>query len=418
MAYILFVLYAVIIGYLIPKISFIKKSGLRPITIRILYAIKVFAGVGWGYINIHYLNGVSDPVALNNLAMMEHQFLTSDPRGFIVDLFSSPYHHYSNFFGSANSYWNDLDVNILAKTIALFNFITTGNFYVNTLIGVLFSFFGNIALFRVYTSNYATISFAVVFGSFLIPTMLVFTASNSKDNVCFTLLALCTFAFYQCLKYGFTSKKIIFVFLMFLGLLLFRNHLALLMIPSFMIWYMVDKKNTSAFKIIAVVYGCMALLLLLLSIFKPSLNPAQIIAQKQQAFLAIPEAKSQLPMDTLHGSFLEIIQFAPTAINHGFLRPYIWEVKNVFNIFLCIEILATLFLMAFVLYIKRALLQHTSALVLFGITIAVTMIILTGYITPNFNAIARYKSTLLPFLLIPFLFHFPCWPKLFLRIKF
>lgn len=418
MAYILFALYTVIIGYFLPKIAFIKKSGLHPITIRVLYAIKVLVCVGWGYINIHHLDGISDPVALNDLAKMEHQFLTTDPKGFVVDLFSSPYHHYGNFFGSVNSYWNDLDVNILAKTIALFNFITLGNFYVNALLGVLFSFFGNIALFRMYTSNYATISFPLLFGSFLIPTMLVFTASNSKDNVCFTLLALCSFGFYQCLKYGFTVKKIILIFLMFAGLLLLRNHLALLLVPAFVVWYMIDKKNTPAFKTTVVVYGLMALLLLLLSILKPTLNPAQVIANKQQAFLALPEAKSQLPMDTLQGSFSEIIQFAPKAINHGFFRPYIWEVKNVFNTLLLIEILATLFLIAVVVYARRGHPQRPSALVLFGITVAVTMVILTGYTTPNYNTIARYKSILLPFLLIPFLFHFQHWPKWILRIKF
>jgi hypothetical protein len=159
-------------------------------------------------------------------------------------------------------------------------------------------------------------------------------------------------------------------------------------------------------------------LLAIISIFKPAASPANIIAKKQQAFLAIPEANSQLPIDTLNGSLTQIIYQAPQAINHGFFRPYIWESKNSFHVLLSAEVLAILFLIAVVVSQKRKSWHTVSPLVVYGASIAVSMIILTGYITPNFNTIARYKCIMLPFLLIPFLVHFSYWPKALLRIRF
>ena len=418
MVYFLFVLYALLIGYFLPKIPFIQKSGLRPNTIRVLFAIKVLVCIAWGYINIHHLRGISDPVALNELASMEHEFLKSDPEGFLKDLFISPYGHYGNFFGSINSYWNDLDINIMAKTIALFNFITLGNYYINALLGIVFSFFGCIALVRLYTSIYTNSQFPIIVGAFLIPSLLLFTGSNCKDNVCYTLLALFSLEFYRGLKERFTFRKMALLGLIFVGLLLIRNHLALLMIPALFIWYVGHHRKISPLKMSLVTYGTLAILLAIISILNPAASPANIIAKKQRAFLAIPEANSQLPIDTLNGSLTQIIYQAPQAINHGFFRPYIWESKNSFHVLLSAEVLAILFLIAVVVSQKRKSWHTVSPLVVYGASIAVSMIILTGYITPNFNTIARYKCIMLPFLLIPFLVHFSYWPKALLRIRF
>lgn len=418
MVYFLFVLYALVIGYFLPKIPFIQKSGLSPTTIRALYAIKLIAAIGWGYLNIQQFGNNSDPVALNNLAAKEHAFLLSDPIGFVEDLFTSPYGHYGNFFGSINSYWNDLDINIMAKTIALFNFITLGNYFVNVLLGVFLGFFGCIALLRLYKYIYTNHTFPILLGAFLIPSLLLYTASNSKDNVCFSLIALFSLGFYHGLKYGFGFKKIVLLVLIFVGLLLIRNHLALLMLPALLVWYIGVHRKISPLKISLITNSTLAILLTAFSILKPTINPAIIIANKQQAFLAIPAANSQLPVDTLNGTLTQLLTQAPQAINHGFFRPYVWESKNIFHLFLSAEVLAILILITIVLYQKRKSWHAVSPITMYGISIAVSMIILTGFITPNFSTIARYKCIVLPFLLIPFLVHFSYWPKSLLRIKF
>ena len=391
---------------------------MRPSSIRALFIIKLGVAVAWGYINIHHLGGASDPVALNLLAAKEHAFLRSNPAGFVKDLLVSPYGHYGNFFGSINSYWNDLDINIISKIIALFNFASTGNYYINALLGIFFSFFGHIALYRMYASAYPHLTLPIILGAFLIPTMLTFTSSNSKDNCCFTLMALTSFGFYQGLQYGFNYKKAIGLLLMFTGLLLIRNHIALLMVPALLAWFISNKYNMPAIKTFGWVYGLLALGVVITSVLSPSLNPARIIANKQAAFLAIPEAHSQLPMDTLNGSLAQLVQQTPQAINHGFLRPYLWEIHNIFNAALAAEVLVTLLLIAVVILGLKKNRFQPSPIVWYGIILSLTIILLTGFIAPNFNTIARYKSITLPFLLMPFLAHFKFWPKRLLQIKF
>jgi hypothetical protein len=71
--------------------------------------------------------GINDYWDNNIMARTEHALLLKDPLHFITSLGTSSYGQYGNYFGSANSYWNDLEVNLLIKIIAIIDILTLGN---------------------------------------------------------------------------------------------------------------------------------------------------------------------------------------------------------------------------------------------------------------------------------------------------
>ncbi len=60
------------------------------------------------------------------------------PQYYLTNLFRDPYPDgVGNFFGSSDSYWNDLKGNIFVKLLSIFDILSFGHYYVNI---IFFSF--------------------------------------------------------------------------------------------------------------------------------------------------------------------------------------------------------------------------------------------------------------------------------------
>jgi hypothetical protein len=402
--YFLFIIYLTSILYFIPRIAFIKNAGLKSSRIRTLFLLKVLVGVTWGFLNSTLADGTSDILAYNFWGWEEYQVLVNDPKAFLTNLFYANYPGYNNFFGSAGSFWNDLEANIIAKFLAPLNIISRGNYYINSLFFNFFCFFGHIAIYKIFAHIYKDKKIAVLIGCFLLPSTLLFTSGIGKDNVIFTLFCLFSYCIYFSLQNKFTVKRTLLALLCFTGILLIRNYVALLLIPPLLAMAMAHKLTLSPVKIFAGVYLLVLLVLASLSL-STSINPAEVIAQKQKDFLAIPAARTQLPMDTLLPNTGSLIKNLPQAINHGLLRPYIWESKNVFDFLLALELLFYILLFVFLIATLKKTSQRPPPFVLFAFAVSLSVWLLNGYIVPNFNSLVRYRSIFLPFLLTPVLCH-------------
>ena len=140
MPYIVFTIYLVILCWLLTKIRFVKNSGLSNKYIIILFLVKVFAGLAIGWISLHIYNTGNDYWDVNREGWKEYQLLWSDPHEYFTNLFKSGYSQgYGGVFDSFQSFWNDLRNNIIVKMLSVFNLLTKGNYYINSL---LFNFFG------------------------------------------------------------------------------------------------------------------------------------------------------------------------------------------------------------------------------------------------------------------------------------
>lgn len=410
MNYIVFFIVLTAACCLIYRVPFIKKSGLAPRLIIVLFLFKVIIGVVQGYINHTYFPW-SDTWGINDYSWMEYNMLLTEPSKFFREIYTSNYNGqgYNNVFGSYGSFWNDLELNLLTKGLAPFNFISRGNYYTNSLFFNFFGFFGHIALFRIFDHIYPRKIFPVLAGCFLLPGFLFFSSSIGKDNLLFTLLAMFCFALYFFTLDGFTLKRGAWLLFFFIGIGIMRNHIAVLLIPPAIAFYTVVKTKKNPW----LVYGCMSIVLLVLlfavpAVF-PSVNPAAIISQKQQDFLALGEASTQISIAPVEPNTLSLLKNFPGALLNGVFQPYIGNAGNFFMLVQALEILifSILALWAVIIGFKNGSYTKIHPFVLFGCFFCVAVFVVNGYIVPNSNTLFRYRSIYIPLVIIPVLCNIP-----------
>ncbi|RYY70001.1 MAG: hypothetical protein EOO13_07955 [Chitinophagaceae bacterium] len=404
MNYILFFIVLIIACFLICRVPFIKKSGLGSRLIVALFLFKIAVGAAQAYINARFFP-TSDTWGLNSISLTEYQLLLSDPSTFFSELVLSNYNGtgYDSLFGSYGSFWNDLEINLLAKSLAPVNVISHGNYYINSIFCNFFGFFGHIALYRVFSHIYKERRTAILLGCFGLPTFLFVSSAIGKDNVAFTMLAMFCFALYFFTLSGFSLKKILWLLFFFLGLLLMRNHIALLLMPPAVAFYYSLRSKKNPWKVFGIMVIILLALLVVLPMLIPAIDPGAVISQKQQDFIALGKASSQIELTPLEPTTAGLFKNFPEAVNHGFLRPYLWEAKNGFMLIQALELIGMLVvcMISIFIAIKNGSILKTHPFLLFCIMFCCLVFIMNGYIVPNSNTLVRYRSIYLPLLVIP-----------------
>ncbi|MEP6677117.1 MAG: hypothetical protein ABJA78_18290, partial [Ferruginibacter sp.] len=253
MNYIFFILYTALGCWLIARIKFVQRSGLKPATIRGLFIVKILAGAALGWMSIHFYGNKpsdNDYWMINEESWKEYQLLLHHPKEYFSNIFHSPYSNgYSGFFNSLQSYWNDLKNNIIIKIVSVFNIFSQGNYYINSIFMNFIAFFGHVAFFRIFSNIYKERKLSIIVGCFLLPSCLYFSSGLHKDAVVFSAIGLFCFALYSGIIQKFTIKKIIVLVLCSIVLLLIRSYVIVLVIPATAAYILSVKKNWPAFPV-------------------------------------------------------------------------------------------------------------------------------------------------------------------------
>lgn len=403
MHYFLFLLYFIGACFVVPRIPFVKKSGLPWGTIITLFTIKVAAGMIAGWLSYHY-GQPNDYWGLHREGLIEYNILLTHPIEFFKDIFHSQYNNdYGGFFSSAQSYWNDLRTIIVIKLIALCNILSRGNFYTNTLIFNVFGIIGPVAFYRTFINIFPTKKTAIIIGSFLLPSTLLFSSAMHKDLIVFTCLGLFLYSFYFISTTALTFKKGIVISISLVALLLMRNFLFIALIPAVAGFILSYRLKVAPIKIFITIYLLIFSFLVVSPIISTSFQPLRMISQRQEDFLKLEKVASQLPMNNLEPSLKSFLSNSPQAINHGFLRPYLWDKGGKFTPFWSIE-LTIFFFIAILSTIQGNLkIIFKNRFLLFLLCFTISMFILIGYIVPNSSTIIRYKCIYMPLIIIPLL---------------
>ena len=398
-----FLIVLVVLSWAVIKIPFVKKSGLGSKIIVTLFITRIAAGLTLGWL-AHYFSPLNDYTTLNNEGISEFHNLIHNPRLFFTDIFYSPYQNtYGGYFDAVGSYWNDLRNNIITKILAFLNIISQGNFNTNVLLLNFIPFLGSIAIYRIFINIFPSRKWIVLFGCFLIPTTILFSSGIHKDLFVYSSLCFYSYGLFFSITEKFTWKRFALILVSFLMILLMRNFLAMALIPA-TIGFVLSKKFK--FKPI-VVYGTIyisALVFIMIGDFiSMPFQPLRIITDRQEEFLKLPKANSQIELTVLTPDLKSFAKNFPEALDHGFLQPHFWKTNHWTGIFASMEwSILFLFPLVWVLVFRRKVQIH-SHFIWFGFAVAFTMFIMIGYIIPNLNSIVRYKSIYLPFIITPIL---------------
>lgn len=399
MTYVLFILYALAGWWLLSKCRWITQSGLNRKEWSILYLLKISAGVAIGWLSAYYYPQGSDYWMIHRESLINYEMLRNEPGTFFKELFTSPYGHFGGYFDSVGSYWTDLKNNLVIKTEAIINMFSGGNYYVNSIFFNLPGFIAHVALYKMFRRFYPGHHYSLILGAFLLPSALYFSSGIHKDAFLFMGVAG---MMYACISHDTTisRRRWLLIFLSFILIALVRSYVLASLIPALVAYRFsmrYPKTRTYIFVYSLVLVGALA------AHWFTAFSPATVITQKQQAFLNLPEAQSQISIDTLDGSARSVLHALPTAAVNIGTQPRFWEESLPSTLIVPgLEWYVYLLVITFgIIWYRQSRLpiQPLISCLLF----VIPLLLLIGFIVPNSGSIIRYRALYLPYLITPFL---------------
>jgi hypothetical protein len=402
--YLLFVGYLILFAWLVTKVKFFTLTGLSKPQLIIIFLLKMMAGIFYGWIGLYYggLAQMQDTWAFHMASIPESQLLYSNPEEYFTNLLRDPYEGgVSKFFDSNDSYWSDLKGNVFIKILSVFNILSFGNYYVNVIFYSFITLFGAIAIYKVMIDVFPAKKTPILFATFLVPSFLYWTSGLHKEGLIFTGIGLITYIIYFSVKekrLGF--KRLLGLIIGLLLILVLRNFIIIIILPAIMAWLLANRWPKYGLTIFSSLYLLFGILFFTVRYINPSLNFPQAVVNKQQEFMELKGGNSTIQIKKLQPNAISFLKNTPQAINLSTIRPYPSDVHHILSLAAAMEINALLLM--FVLFIFFRTNGHKSKnLAYFCLFFSFSLLLAIGFSVNNLGAIVRYRSIIMPLLIIP-----------------
>ncbi|HEY1113260.1 MAG TPA: hypothetical protein VGE66_06845 [Chitinophagaceae bacterium] len=403
MEYFLFAGYLVLFAWLVTRIPFFTKSGLTPAQLIIIFLLKVMAGIFYGWIGVYYgeLAQMVDTWAYHYESIKSYEILLTNPSNFFPSLFHNPYEQgFTRFLSSNDSWWNDLKGNFLLMILSFFNLASFGHYYINVIFYSFISFFGPIAIYRVMQDVFPAKKAAVLIASFLVPSFIYWTSGIHKEGLIFIGLALVVYHIYFSLKEKrFSLPRVLLILFGFTLVLALRNFLIITLVPALVAWLLAERLRYKPVWIFSSAYLLFITLFFTARYIHPALDFPEAVVVKRGEFLQLLGTTS-IDLPRLEPNLSSFLVNAPQAFSLAAIRPYPADVHHLLSLAAAIEINVLLLLFVVFLILRRR--DHTARPFLwFGVALSLSILFMIGYSVNNLGAIVRYRSIVLPFLIVP-----------------
>lgn len=389
------VLYAVF-AFLLYRWNRKHATGLSSTALCVAYGFKVAMGILYGYIFLHYYKG-DDTWYFHNGSIEEYQKLLNNPWQFIADFNPLPaFERNESFERGWYYYLSDLEFWLITKPMAIFNFISGGNYYVNV---VFFNFivcWGLLWLFQLYAGLFPEKKTVLYTAIFLMPGLLFWLSGIRGDGLIAFFLGLLIPAFYRFVHLR-RRIDIIYILLALAGITILRSMILLVLVPALIGWFITVRFRTRAILTTAIVYGSCIVVFFGSTVLSPKQNLPAVVAAKQADYFRLT-ANTRFALDTLKPTLASYMGILPQSINNTFLRPYPWEAKGFLQVAASLEMLFIFVLI--LLAVVRADNNWSVPPILFPLSFAVMLYVFIGYTIPFPGAIIRYKVIGLLFILV------------------
>lgn len=405
MEHILFAIWLLLLSWLVTKVKFFTQTGLSKPQLISFFLLKVMAGIFYGWIGLYYggLAKMQDTWNFHFSSLEDYNLLLRDPGDFISNLFKDPYESsgVDAFFGSDNSYWNDLKGNLFIKILSLFNLLSTGNYYINVIFYSFITLFGPLATYRVMSDVFPTRKTQVLLATFLVPSFIYWTSGIHKEGLIFTGISLVIYAMYFGLKEKkWGVRRISSLIIGLLLLLALRNFIFVIIVAAVVTWILANRFPQKGLAVFAIAYILFILLFFTLRYIDERFDFPRAVVEKQKAFLNLEPGNSTIATKALNASAGSFLKNIPQAVNLSMLRPFPGDVKHILSLAAAIEIELLLLLFLLFLLLRRRENNH-NILIYFCVFFSLSLLLAIGFTNNNLGAIVRYRSVIIPLLIIP-----------------
>ncbi|MDB5197816.1 MAG: hypothetical protein JWP88_2187 [Flaviaesturariibacter sp.] len=405
----LFAFYLLLFSWLVTKLRFFKASGLTNTLLVSLFLCKIIASViyGWQGVRYSYLIQMGDTWRWHFYSLQDLAVLKKTPLLFFKDLSNTYEHGYSGFLSSRSSWWNDLHRGAFTKLLAVFNFFSLKNYFINSIFYSFVTFVGGVAFFRTVQDAFPGNKKANLITVFLLPSFLYWCSGIHKDGLTFLGLSLVIFVVYFYIKHNQFSIYRLIALVLGLGLLLlYRNYILIVLLPALLTWIIAEKLRTNVVLTFVLAYFLFFIAFFTLPLLTPKLNLPKAVVEKQEDFLTL-KGNSFVPVKKLEPNIQSFLKTAPYALELTVLRPFPSDAKHPFSVAAFIENLFLLFIICFFIFFHKR--QQASPFFWFCLFLSLSIFLIIGYTVNFLGAIVRYRSLVFPLLITALVYQTDWW---------
>ena len=305
----LLIVYGVLASYGIWKIPFLRKSGIRPGWLWVLFVLHVLTG--WAHNWIAYRNFPEHGDIWNyfSLSFLYRHRLLSEFHLFVSD----------------NSTWTYITHNGIVYVQMLLDLLSGDDMTVNTLLFAFPVLLGNVALFRVFRRRFG--GDGVAAGAvFWLPSVLFWTACIYREGMLYMLLG---FLFFHLDRLP-ARRSLYFAMVLFLLIAYFRLAVAVVLGVALLVWWLGDHWRMGDRRWVGgsrfsrrLRLGLAGGVVVLLIVFTvPAVRgPVLGAVTTEQTSFQILEGHSRLPLPVLDGTLGSFWRAFPTAVLNGLFEP-------------------------------------------------------------------------------------------------
>lgn len=333
----------------------------------------------------------------------ESKLLYDNPHEYLTNLFHNNYDHGAGgIFASHDSYWNDLKSNIFIKVLSIFNLFTFGNsnYYVNVVFYSFVTLSGPIAVYRVMADIFPGKRNIILLACFLIPSFLFWTSGLGKEGLIFTATAAIIYCFYFGIKEKkWTILRLFFLMLSLILLLTLRNFIFILLMAGIFVWIISLPVKKYSFLFFSAVYILFSVVFFTARYVSPRLDFPKAVVNKQEDFSKL-EGEASIPIKALEPTAASFIRNTPQAISLSSFRPFPGDVRHLLSLAASLEINLLLLLILIYFFFRTRSNEQKKELHFF-VFYSLSVLLAIGFSVNNLGAIVRYRSIILPILMVP-----------------
>ncbi|MDD2411930.1 MAG: hypothetical protein RBS19_06435 [Bacteroidales bacterium] len=403
--------YLGLLSFIIAKSKFFRIPFAKKSLSLILWAVKVMATLSFLLIySLYepYQKGNDSRVYFSD-GLVLHETAKTNPDAFLRIMFGKEYSQDEKIISKMN-YWNRSydsvvpnDNRTIIRINVLMHFVSFGNYMVHLLLMSFFSFIGLMALYKSVVLMNNKQKWISIIPVFLIPSTIFWSSGNIKEPILVFALGMSVWYFFKTMSYFKISRLLLFLAYMIL-LFTIKSYVLFLLIPI-MMGYLISKRTNKipVWAVYSLSYLFMISLGLLVAYIKPSYSFVHLIYTKNLDFINMVNtfhSGSTFAIPNLESSFVDIMLNTPLAIFNALSRPWIWEADIWPKLLAAIENVFLILAMAYLIYKIDFRKSIRHSFFWFCLIFAISLLALSGLVTPNMGALVRYKSPALPFLFI------------------
>ncbi|MEO7394899.1 MAG: hypothetical protein ABIU11_08120, partial [Chitinophagaceae bacterium] len=257
-------------------------------------------------------------------------------------------------------------------------------------------------IYKVMTDVFPGKKMAILLATFLVPSFLYWTSGLHKEGLIFTGVSMVIYIIYFSLKENkLTAKRFLLIFVSLLLILALRNFIIIILLPAILAWLLANRWSKYGLAIFASLYLFFGILFFTLRYIDSRLDFPQAVVNKQQEFIQLKGGNSSIPIKQLQPTAISFLKTTPQAINLSTIRPYPSDVRHILSLAAAIEINALLLMFILFIFFPGPNGNHSKNLAYFCIFFSFSLLLAIGFSVNNLGAIVRYRSIIMPLLIIP-----------------